>query len=318
LTSISAGINVANDRGLPDRMVEWLTDDALAIFLFHGVIKQQTHQVRNYTGKHIPAGLFSTCIRRVKESGYPLTMDDVLEYCENAEPFPPRSFAITFDDGFENNVSVALPIMDDLQIPAMIYITTGFVDENRMSWIDRIEYAVEAVASHELKVDWSPKTFQLSDYESRIQFLSAVRAYVKNDSDCNVDEYADKLCAQLGFPDIASSEDPIDLKLTWRQVRQVDESELFSIGGHSHTHSILSYLDEQQLAFELDKSFELLKNKAGVRSDHYSYPEGLSHCYSSYVISELKKRGVRCCPTAIEGVNRIGADSFQLNRIMVA
>ena len=46
--------------------------------------------------------------------------------CLNNLPFPPNSFAITFDDGFENNLSVAAPLLSDLKIPLTIYITTNF------------------------------------------------------------------------------------------------------------------------------------------------------------------------------------------------
>ena len=42
-----------------------------------------------------------------------------------------------------------------------------------------------------------------------------------------------------------------------------------------------------------------------------------AHCYSEKVIKELKKKGVRCSPTAIDGINKTGTDPFHLLRIMV-
>ena len=74
---------------------------------------------------------------------------------------------------------------------------------------------------------------------------------------------------------------------------------------------------ETPLSYELDTSMKLLKDKADIVPRHYSYPEGLKHCYSQNVIKELKKRGVLCCPTAIEGVNFIADDLFHLKRIMI-
>ena len=101
-------------------------------------------------------------------------------------------------------------------------------------------------------------------------------------------------------------------------MRQATGCDLMNIGGHSHTHAILSFLSPAALNNEINTSLRLLQDKAGVASTHYSYPEGLAHCYSDAVISELKKFGVQCCPTAIDGVNRPGIDPFHLNRIMVA
>jgi hypothetical protein len=80
----------------------------------------------------------------------------------------------------------------------------------------------------------------------------------------------------------------------------------------------LSFLSPERLAFELDTSIGLMRDKGGVTATHYSYPEGLAHCFNDTVIAELKARGVRCCPTAIDGLNHTGADPFRLRRVMVA
>ena len=56
---------------------------------------------------------------------------------------PRNAYAITFDDGFENNYSLAAPILDDFNLPATFYFSTDFIENNSMSWIDKIEYCVE-------------------------------------------------------------------------------------------------------------------------------------------------------------------------------
>ncbi len=58
-----------HDEAMPDKMIERITNKNLAIFLFHGVINQQTHRVRNYTGKHIQADLSATCMKRLTKFG---------------------------------------------------------------------------------------------------------------------------------------------------------------------------------------------------------------------------------------------------------
>ncbi len=70
--------------------------------------------------------------------------------------------------------------------------------------------------------------------------------------------------------------------------------------------------------YELDTSLNLLKEKAGVGPKHYSYPEGQENCFSEEVINVLKSRGVRCSPTAIDGVNTTGVDPFRLMRVSVS
>jgi len=303
---------------LPDKLVERLGDEHIAIFLFHGVIKKQIHPVRNYTCKHIESELFARCVQRLNAEGTSLTMDQVLQYTQNKSVIPKNAFAITFDDGFENNLSIAAPILYAENVSATIYITTSFVDNNCMSWIDLIEHAVEVTTLKNYQAHWSNINFDLSTTEKRIDFLKEVRRYAKGSSVCSPIQFADLLCHELGVEKAPESLDPLDKKLTWEQIRSMNYNDLISFGGHSHTHPILSYLSEHELRREVSISLDLLKRKGNIEPTHYSYPEGLEYCYSDKVISMLKEHGVKCCPTAVDGLNTPSIDPFYLKRILVA
>jgi len=309
---------IEHNQNLPVTLCNFLSKEALSIFLFHGVIEKQIDRVKNYTKKHIEKDLFANCIKLLSEKGTPLSMDQVLYHLENQIPFPKNAFALTFDDGFENNVSVAAPIITDYKVPATIYVTSNFIDMNYMSWIDRIESAVQKVDVIEHKFYWMEEVVSLKNDLSKIDFLKKVRKFVKNTPTCNPNEFADELCYSLEKQIVTQSTNPLDLKMSWEQVKAMHESEFFTIGGHSHTHVILSFLDENSLDYELDTSINMLSQKAGISPIHYSYPEGLSHCYNFNVITGLKKRGIKCCPTAIHGTNKLDTNSFELKRILVS
>lgn len=300
------------------RYLQRLHESELVIFLFHGVIEDGDYEVRNYTRKHLDREDFREFVRDLKELGTPLSMDDVVEACESASELPPRSFAITFDDGFRNNLTVAAPVLADLCIPATFYVTTDFVDRNRQSWIDRIEWAVELTASGVVRVPWTPHAAELNSIASKRGFLNDVRANVKTRPDLDPDDFASAVQRQLGLPETWSTDDPLDAKMTWAQVVELNSDPLFSVAGHTHTHAILAHLPPADLNRELDVSIEMLRVKAGIRNSvHYSYPEGLAHCYSDSVIEALKARQIRCCPTAIDGTNTTETDLFHLKRVMV-
>jgi peptidoglycan/xylan/chitin deacetylase (PgdA/CDA1 family) len=297
----------------------FLNKDGIVIFLFHGVIEKQTYTVRNYTGKHIKSNNFEKYMSILATNGNPMTMNQVLHHLESGQNFLPGSFAITFDDGFENNISIARPILEKYKVPAMIYLTTDFIDNDQMSWIDGIEYAVQHTKKQQIRIAQTNKIYSLKESDEKIEFLISVRQFVKNSITCNPTQFSKQVCMDLGFSEKLSSDDPLDKKLTWDQIKLINRNDwLISFGGHSHTHPILSYLSHEDLCFELDTSLALLKLKADVNPIHYSYPEGLAHCYSKIVIDELKIRGVRCCPTAISGVNSLKTNPFELFRIMVA
>jgi len=294
-----------------------LSERGLAILLFHGVVEESDHTVRNYTCKHMEKDRFYRLMQQLKQEGQPVSMGDVIARHTEGRPYPPQAFAVTFDDGFENNYSIAAPMLRDLGIPATFYVTTDFVEHNTMSWIDRIEYCLEATGTGCVHLPWEQDSRLFSNAGDKIALLDYLRHVVKLDGGIDADGLADDLCLQWGLGPVAGSDDPLDLKMNWQQVRQLDGEALFTVGGHTHRHMILAYLGRAELHDEIGTSIRLLKGRAGICSPHYSYPEGLAHCYSDEVIDVLKNHGIDCCPTAEEGINRAGDSLFHLKRTMV-
>lgn len=292
-----------------------LSDDGLTILLFHGVIEQQTHPVRNYLGKHLEACHFEAMLRKLMEYGKPMSMDQVMACRESGEPFPPRSFAVTFDDGFENNHRIAVPILKQLGIPATFFVTTEFIIYNRMSWIDRIEHAIENSTRDDLKLPWLKTPVRIASTAGKIAALEIIRGKVKNDRKIDVEALIASVFEQANVDYCDSSDGPLDLKMSWNQVRELAQDPLFSVGGHGHTHAILSFLDDDQLVSELECSLGAFREHHVTICD-FAYPEGQSHCYSNAVCDALKQRGIRSALTAIPGVNTSVTNPFELHRVM--
>ena len=303
---------------LAKKLISRLKDDELCIFLFHGVIKENINPIRNYTGKHLEEEIFFNCLKELKKVGNAISMDEVLFHHEQKLNFPPFSFSITFDDGFENNLSIAAPIMREFSIPSMIYLTTDFIDKNTMSWIDKIEYAVENTCKKNILDPILNSFIDIDSKKEKIEFLGRIRKFVKSSININPNEFAEKVCIKLDINiNNLPNHGPLDKKITWKQIKDARNNKLLSFGGHSHSHSILSYLSKESLAIELDTSLKLLKEKADLDTIHYSYPEGLENCYSQEVIEQLIERGIKCCPTAIDGTNNHVTNPFHYRRIFV-
>ncbi len=294
-----------------------LSDTALAIFLFHGVVERHSYAVRNYTLKHIERERFIDVLTELKSSGCAITIDQVVDCVTTGTPFPPRSFVVSFDDGFENNYSVACPILSDMHIPAVFYVSTDFIERNTMSWIDRIELCLENCPAGSLVLPWRREQYEFSNDRDKINLLDNIRLHVKNSSDIAVETLVDDIFSQCNVSAIYTSEDPLDKKMSWGQVRELCCSDNFIIGGHTHTHAIMSFLPLESLVLEVETSLRLLRDRAGIETRHYSYPEGMSNCYSQEVVSVLRKVGIKCCPTAIPGINTPKQDLFHLYRITV-
>ena len=97
----------------------------------------------------------------------------------------------------------------------------------------------------------------------------------------------------------------------------MNNNKLFTIGGHSVNHNILSLINSKDLEFQISSCINKLSSELETKIEHFSYPEGQIHHFNSEVIEVLKKNGIKCCPTAIHGYNDFSEDLFNLKRVMV-
>ena len=302
-----------------DYFTSKLYQNKYTIFLFHGVINTSDTEIRNYTNKHILGEDFESLLLKLKKMGTPLSLDEVIDYYEKNISLPEYSYSITFDDGFENNYSVAVPILEKLVTPATFYVSTNLIDNNLMSWIDKIEYCFELKDNFSIYLPWNKDCIKLNNNKLKIRCLDEIRKNVKENQNIYVPEDIVKLVFdQCDMDIILSNNHPLDKKMNWKQVKEIHSHELFSIGGHSHNHISLGLLDEDVLKKEIETSIQFLKSKAGISPFHYSYPEGQKIDMNNNVKRLLQKNNIKCCPTAIDGLNSLKPKSlFDLNRIMV-
>jgi len=274
------------------------------VFLFHGVLREPRHTgVRNYTGKHLPLPAFEAFLDELAETGTPLSIAEVVDGAAGVTELPERGFAVTFDDGFANNIQVAAPALEQRGIPAAFYVTTDFVDRQACSWIDLIEYAVDLAAP--------------GSREEKIAALDTIRARGKSDPELDPYALADEVWGQLGVQELVPDHE-LDRKLTWDEVRELAAHPLFTVGGHGATHRILSHVPPRELEREVDSALDRIEAETGEPVLHFSYPEGGPTTYSDAVVDRLRRRGVASAVAVAPGAVRAGDDLFALKRTLVA
>jgi len=287
------------------------------IFLFHGVIEKNLFEVRNYNKKHILKKEFVKILRLLKRKGNVLSLDEILYCIKNHINLPKNTYAITFDDGFENNYSLAAPILDELNLSSTFYFSTDFIENNTMSWIDKIEYCVELKKKGEVYIPWLRRKIQFNSKKSKIYLLENIRYFVKNNFGFNINNFVNHFFNQCNIKIINHSNINIDKKINWKQTNLLKNHRLFKVGGHSHEHLSLGLLSSKQSTSQIKKSFRLFKKKINLNLEHYSYPEGQKIDYNKSIATILKSNGIKLCPTAIEGKNNLNSSLFDLKRILI-
>jgi peptidoglycan/xylan/chitin deacetylase (PgdA/CDA1 family) len=91
----------------------------LPILTFHAIDKRSS--VISISPK-----VFQGAIAKLREGGYQaLRLMQAVDFLHRGVPFPDRSFAITFDDGYQSVYEEAFPVLKSYGMPATVFLTVG-------------------------------------------------------------------------------------------------------------------------------------------------------------------------------------------------
>jgi len=290
-----------------------------AILLYHGVTDSPSVGIENFSGKHITAKRFDAQMEWLSLHAAPMTLREMAVRLSRGDILPKNSVAVSFDDTFVNNRTVALPILQKHHVPATFFVTTGFVGTDRMFWVDRVEHCLNVLDQNEMRLDlpgFGLRRYSLATQQERVYAVTDIKRAMKamGRRDREVTLGALEALVPAAYQ---SADTPNYRMMSWDDVRGLDLPPDYEVGGHTVNHEILSYLVPEELEYEVKSCLAALHDATGRTIDLFSYPEGQPEHFNDRVIKVLKEAGVTICPTAIAGVNVGKCDPFHLKRIMV-
>lgn len=225
--------------------------------------------------------------------------------------------ALTFDDGYRNNFTHALPILERLGIPAAFFVCTGMIGTRRAYWIDRLDYAIQHLPALERIVPLRSGgiALKLDDREALAAAYRRLRIALKNTYTDDFDEQIGRLAADLereagtAVTDIID-DDPWTSIMSWDQVREAARRGV-EIGSHTVDHVRLNFVDPGRARDQLVRSRESIEAQ-GLDCRCLAYPYG---DYSADVASLTEQAGYQAALTSAPGLNRPGDGVFTLQRI---
>ncbi len=245
----------------------------------------------------------------------PIQLEDLTDAPEQAA----GGFLITFDDGFMNNYKYALPILKKYDLSAVFFITTGLVGTRNLLWTEQVSRLLARTSRKTLKIFVDREyEFELDGSNLRDAVSTELRTLMKRlprDRRDTVLAQLYRQCVDVN-PNLEYDEEDRYLFMDHEQIKKMIKHGQV-IGSHTHTHSILSTLSEQDSMLELDKSKQLLEQWTDRQCKTLSYPNGAISDYGTIQKEQLKKLDYRCAFTQIPRYNSKKIGLYDLHRLNI-
>jgi len=234
----------------------------------------------------------------------PLTVSEGLERL--AEGRPGRWLALTFDDGWDDNVERALPLLVAHGARATFYLTAGLMEERAAPWWDVLTHALERARVRRAALAWDGASVALEPGTpaGRARALRALLPGLRVPAPEQASRLA-RLRAALGVSEPA----PCGLA-TWPRAARLAEAGM-EIGAHTLTHPFLSLHAPEAQRAEIEGSVTLIERRLGVRPRGFAYPGG---DHDAATVDACARAGLDHAVTTRAGDNDPGRPRLELRR----
>jgi peptidoglycan/xylan/chitin deacetylase (PgdA/CDA1 family) len=263
--------------------------------------------------------------------------------CRTREPMPlaefvrqlmagtlrPNAVAVTFDDGYADNLVAAKPCLTAADVPATVFIATGYLDYPGEFWWDELARLIlleDAPESLEISVSGSVMRFELGaeppSHGTRTWFASSAPQTRRQAVYLAILNILRRLKAQerqilmfelrsaVGGVPRAGFGRPMTSQEAWKLVAD----RLITVGAHSVTHPMLPELGAAVCHREIAESKAICEALIGQNVTAFAYPYGE---FDANVRAAVRLNGFTCGFCAMEAPVTAASDIFALPRMQV-
>ena len=319
------------------RIAQWpknlLTEQRFLILLYHRIVELRSDPWSlSVAPRH-----FAKHLEILREHAHPISLKQLSEGLLDGN-LPDRAVVITFDDGYADNLYNAKPLLERYDVPATVFLTTGYIGHEREFWWDELDRLL-------LQPGTLPKVLSLSVNGSTYRWKLGKAAQYYSDDDATrryrwrVWRYAfdsryrlyrslwellhplaeeekqkvlDKL---LVWADAKPAARPTHRPLSLEEVVALAQGDLVDVGAHTVTHPVLPTLPAASQWHEILKSKARLEEILSRPVSSFAYPYG---SISAETVDIVREAGFACACSGLADVVGRSIDRFRLPRVEVA
>lgn len=241
----------------------------------------------------------------------------IVRFDEDWNQMNEDAVCITFDDGYRDNFLNAVPILNELQIPATIFVSTGNIDTERELWWDELERNLLVDKKYGKTFSLSDKMFEctwdVSTSDRRMDLYSTMHWLMRLINTERREDWIRQMQKWNGYTESGRKENQ---SVRTEDLKGIDLSQIL-IGAHTVNHPVLSQLSRDEQRKEIVMSQKKLESILKIPIQTFSYPFGTTADYNKDTICICKEADIVKVAANVRGIWEPGNDLFQVPRHIV-
>jgi peptidoglycan/xylan/chitin deacetylase (PgdA/CDA1 family) len=293
------------------RLAAGLRAPSIAILMYHSVLPDPSKCADSLGDIPHSEAVFRLQMELLARDFHPISLDEAVSYVLGRGSLPRRSIVVTFDDGYIDNYEVAMPILNQLAIPATFYVTVESIENNRLPWPSRLRFAFRntklSAWTDSFATTWSLKlpAEREKAFLAMCDRCSPLSAAVQEGFVRRIEQELE--CYLPGCSEA--------LMMSYDHLRALTRHGHI-VGSHTMTHPNMAYLKEDDALREFTESKRLLELQLGGPVKQFAYPcPALSPHWNAHTVEQSRAAGYETGVTTNSGLAYRGDIPFCLRRI---
>jgi peptidoglycan/xylan/chitin deacetylase (PgdA/CDA1 family) len=261
----------------------------------------------------IPPAAFERHVKYLAANYRVLPLPEAVAALQTPKSLPPNAVAITFDDGYADNLWAAR-ILAQHGITGTFFLTAGCIGGEQPFWPAEVRALISAIQTPDFRLTLNGKTVELPvrNTQDRLTAINRVTRLFKS----HPIPVREQLRAELRA--LAPAARVPSAMLRWEDAAEMQRLGM-TIGAHTLTHANLPSAGREDATKEILGSKETLERALQIPVTMFAYPNGGAERYFTPELQRaVAAAGFRAAFSSQNGFATFGSHTYALERIQVA
>ena len=292
---------------VPDGSVRSVPTSGTVILCYHRIAEG----VEDPFGLCVSPDNFAAHLDELVRRREPSTLDDLSVASRRTR------VVVTFDDGYSDNLTNALPIATSKGVPITVFVTSGLLGGHTGFWWDRLAVLLRSrpSAMREFCLATSGQTVRIplngSDFGAD---LNTVRRHLLPLSVSEIESALDTVSESWS---VGSTPPPDARAMTPAELLELAAADGVTIGAHTVDHVRLSGRQKQEQVDTISASRTDLEQFLGRPVCQFAYPFGRRDDFDDCSVDAVRSADFDTACTTLPGTARPSTDRYRLPRRLV-